>query len=247
MRVKWLPDVAPGPRRLALGMFDGVHLGHAAVIAGMDTVVSFEPHPRAVVGSVPELITDLPTKAQRLAALGVRELVLIPFNRRAAEMRAERFVDDVLVGSLGAEAVSVGTNFRFGHRAAGTAELLRRDRRFRTRIVALVEREGGVVSSSRIRELIARGDVTRAARLLGAPFRLRCTATRVCGQVTLRWGDGLVRPLPGVYSARLCGRRRALGVEVLDGPGDAFAKVLGHSVPEGQVVVDLLHRCRDQE
>src|SRR3954453_24002792 len=175
MKVTWLPDAEKRPRRVAVGEFDGVHLGHRAVIGDADTVLTFDPHPRAVVApdAAPKLLTPLPVKADIVAGLGVRELVVIPFDGAFAAQSPQAFIDDVLVGILGAQQVSVGENFRFGHRARGDAELLRAQTAFTTRVVELVEADGGVVSSSRIRELVETGDIPGANRLLGAPFALR--------------------------------------------------------------------------
>jgi len=174
VRITRLPDVEPRSRRVAVGTFDGVHLGHREVIAGSDTVLTFEPHPTAVVqpGAAPRLLTDPRRKAQLVASLGVDELVVIPFDREFAARSAQQFVDDVLVGTLGATHVSVGENFRFGHKAQGDAELLAADDRFETRIVELLEVDGEVVSSSHIRGLVLGGAVEYAGRLLGDPFTL---------------------------------------------------------------------------
>src|SRR4051795_12901774 len=126
MQVTWLPDVPARPRRVAVGEFDGVHLGHREVIRGADTVLTFEPHPREVVApeAAPRLLTPLARKAELLEGLGVDELVVIRFDAAFAERSPEDFVDEILVGALGATDVSVGENFRFGHQAAGTPELL---------------------------------------------------------------------------------------------------------------------------
>jgi riboflavin kinase/FMN adenylyltransferase len=175
MQITWLPDVAPRPRRVAVGEFDGVHHGHRAVIAGNDTVLTFEPHPLAVVrpAVAPKLLTSLDVKAQLLESLGVQELVVIPFDGAFAHQSAQAFVDDVLIGRLGATHVSVGDNFRFGHGARGDTELLRAQERFETRVVPLVEVEGEIVSSSHVRGLVLAGEVEHARAFLGAPFRLR--------------------------------------------------------------------------
>ena len=175
MRITWLPDVESRPRRVAVGEFDGVHLGHRAVIAGSDTVLTFEPHPLAVVRpeAAPKLLTSLELKAELVAELGVEELVVIPFDEAFARQSAEAFIDDVLVGRLGATRVSVGENFRFGHRARGDTDLLRADGRFETRVVPLVEIEGEIASSSHVRGLVLAGEVEQASRFLGAPFRMR--------------------------------------------------------------------------
>jgi riboflavin kinase / FMN adenylyltransferase len=175
MDIIWLPDVAHRPRELAVGEFDGVHLGHREVIRGADTVLTFEPHPRTVVApdSAPKLLTSLETKADLIAGLHVQELVVIPFDGSFAAQTAQEFIDHVLVEQLGARRVSVGENFRFGNRARGDAALLRGQDAFETRVVELVEVEGEVVSSTHIRGLVAAGDVAAAARFLGAPFHMR--------------------------------------------------------------------------
>src|SRR3954453_2049630 len=113
MRTTWLPDAERRPRRLAVGEFDGVHLGHREVIRGADTVLTFEPHPRTVVAphAAPKLLTTLERKAELLAGLGVEELVLIPFAEAFASQAPEAFVDEVLIGQLGATHVRVGENF----------------------------------------------------------------------------------------------------------------------------------------
>jgi riboflavin kinase/FMN adenylyltransferase len=174
MRVTQLPDVEPRPRKVAVGEFDGVHLGHREVIRGADTVLTFEPHPRQVVApeAAPKLLTSLQRKTELIASLGVEELVVIPFDRAFSQRTAEEFVEGVLVETLRATEVSVGENFRFGNRAKGDVTLLRADSRFTTRVAPLVEVEGEIVSSSHIRGLVAAGEVEPAARFLGAPFQL---------------------------------------------------------------------------
>jgi riboflavin kinase/FMN adenylyltransferase len=175
VRITSLPDAEPRPRAVAVGTFDGVHLGHRKVIEGSDTVLTFDPHPVSVVAPehTPKLLTTLERKAELVAALGVRELVVIPFTREFAARSAHEFIDDVLVGALNAERVAVGENFRFGHKAQGTPELLREDDRFQTVVHPLLEVDGEVVSSSHIRGLVAAGEVAQAERFLGAPFELR--------------------------------------------------------------------------
>ena len=162
------------PRRLAVGTFDGVHLGHRRVIEGSDTVVTFDPHPAAVFApqAAPRLLTTLERKAELIAGLGVEELVVVPFDRELAEQGARQFVDRVLVDTLGAKRVAVGENFRFGHMAEGDPELLRADERFETYVEPLLEFDGEVVSSSHIRALVLGGAVEYAGMLLGEPFAL---------------------------------------------------------------------------
>src|SRR3954466_4795772 len=110
MKVTRLPEAQPRPRRVAIGTFDGVHLGHRAVIAGADTVLTFEPHPLSVIhpDALPKLLTSYAVKRDLIAGLGIDELVVIPFDRDFQSKSAEEFVEDVLVGKLQAEHVSVG-------------------------------------------------------------------------------------------------------------------------------------------
>src|ERR1700712_1095420 len=132
MDITWLPDAQRRPRDLAVGEFDGVHSGHREVIRGSDTVLTFEPHPLRVVRpeAAPKLLTSLEAKAELVAALGVQELVVIPFDEGFANQTPEAFIDEVLVSRLQATHVSVGENFRFGHGAAGDPALLAADGRF---------------------------------------------------------------------------------------------------------------------
>jgi riboflavin kinase/FMN adenylyltransferase len=212
MDVTWLPDAEPRPRHVAVGEFDGVHLGHREVIRGADTVLTFEPHPRTVVApeKAPKLITSLAAKIDLVAGLGVRELVVIPFDGAFASQSPQAFIDDVLVRQLGATTVSVGENFRFGHRAKGDAALLRAQDAFETRVVDLVQGDGGPISSTHVRELIAAGEVERAATCLGSPFQLRGTVAhgdkrgRTLGFPTANLvpDPALVYPGHGVYACR---------------------------------------------
>jgi riboflavin kinase/FMN adenylyltransferase len=160
------------PRRVAIGTFDGVHLGHREVIRGMDTVLTFDPHPLSVIAphALPKLLQTFPLKRDLVAGLGVQELIVIPFDRSFAEQDCEQFVKDVLIGRLGASHVSVGENFRFGKGAKGDADFLRSHDEFETRVVPLVEVAGETVSSSHIRGLVAAGDVKGASEFLGGPF-----------------------------------------------------------------------------
>jgi riboflavin kinase / FMN adenylyltransferase len=182
VKITRLPDVSSPAsaedrpaRSVAVGTFDGVHLGHRAVIAGSDSVLTFEPHPVSVVAPqhTPKLLTTLQVKAELVAGLGVRELIVIPFDAEFAARSAEQFISEVLVGALGASRVAIGENFRFGHRAQGDPRLLAADERFQTVVHPLLEVDGEIVSSSHIRGLVLAGEVDQAARFLGAPFQLR--------------------------------------------------------------------------
>jgi riboflavin kinase/FMN adenylyltransferase len=177
VRITRLEDVERrnGGRNVAVGTFDGVHLGHRQVIAGADSVLTFDPHPVSVVAPqhTPKLLTPLARKAELIAQLGVEELIVIPFDAAFATKTADEFVNDVLVGALGATRVAIGENFRFGHKAQGDPRLLAADGRFTTVVHPLLEIDGEIVSSSHIRGLVLAGEVAEAAALLGAPFQLR--------------------------------------------------------------------------
>jgi riboflavin kinase/FMN adenylyltransferase len=174
MKVTPLPEVENRPRKVAIGTFDGVHLGHREVIRGSDTVLTFDPHPLAVIHpeALPKLITPLSVKRDLIAGLGVDELVVIPFDPDFAGHSAEWFVEDVLAAQLGARVVAVGENFRFGKGAKGDPDFLSGRSEFETRVIPLVEVAGETVSSSHIRGLIAAGEVDKAADFLGGPFLL---------------------------------------------------------------------------
>ena len=202
MRVTWLPDAERRPRRLAVGEFDGVHLGHRAVIGDRDTVLTFDPHPRAVVApdAAPKLITPLPVKADIVAGLGVRELVVIPFDGEFAKQTAQEFIDDVLIGALGPSEVSVGENFRFGHKARGDVALLQAQHGLRDAGVEMVEVEGEIVSSTHIRGLIVAGDVGRAA----TSWACRTTCAASSATATSAAARSASRPPTSCPTTRSC-------------------------------------------
>ncbi len=259
MQITRLEDVEPrsSGRSVAVGTFDGVHLGHREVIDGSDSVLTFDPHPVSVVAPqhTPKLLTPLARKAQLIEALGVEELIVIPFDAAFAMKTANEFVDDVLVGALGATSVAIGENFRFGHKAQGDSRLLAADARFATVVHPLLEVDGEIVSSSHIRGLVLAGEVAEAAALLGAPFQLQGEVVhgdergRELGFPTANLvpGEALVCPGHGVYAclayddpARLrpaavsigvrptfqTGRGELIEAYVLDFDGDLYGREL---------------------
>jgi riboflavin kinase/FMN adenylyltransferase len=263
MEITWLGDVHERERRVAVGTFDGVHLGHREVIGGCDSVLTFEPHPTSVVAPAhtPKLLTPLAVKAELIEQLGVRELIVIPFDAGFAKRSAEQFVDEVLVGTLGATHVSVGENFRFGNRAQGDTRMLEADARFSTRVTPLLEVEGEIVSSSHIRGLVLAGEVEPAARFLGSPFQMRgevVPGDKRGGELgfptaNLIPDDALVCPGHGVYACLADGRAAAVNVgvrptfvtgrgelveaHVLDFDGDLYGR---------QLRLDFLERLRGE-
>jgi riboflavin kinase/FMN adenylyltransferase len=185
---------------VTIGVFDGVHRGHQAIIGQTVTrgresglasvVVTFDPHPSEVVrpGSHPAILTESRRKAELIEGLGVDVLCVIPFTLELSHLSAESFVHDVLVEHLHVSAIVVGENFRFGHRAAGDVALLRQLGRsfgFTVEGAPLVAAES-VVSSTFIRSCVDAGDVDAAAVALGRPHRLEGVVVR---------GDGRGREL----------------------------------------------------
>lgn len=170
-----------------MGNFDGVHLGHQVVLRrameegrkrGLRTVAAtFEPHPRAVLrpGSEPKLLTALEVREELLLACGVDEVRAIRFDEKLSKKSPREFVRDVLVGELCAAAVVVGENFRFGYKASGGVEDLGRCMRVAggEAIAVSIYSWGGDISSTKIRALVAGGEVREAEKLLGRPYFIR--------------------------------------------------------------------------
>ncbi len=219
-----LPDAEPRPRHVAIGTFDGVHLGHQAVIADADTVLTFDPHPLEVLhpAALPKLIMPFSVKRDVIDGLGVEELVVIPFDAEFAHRDAEDFIEHVLVERLGATKVSVGENFRFGAKAKGDPAMLKAREEFETRVVPLVEVDGETVSSTRIRALVAAGNMEGARHCLGAPFMVEGEVVkgdqrgRELGFPTANFvpDDRLAIPGHGVYAAFADGVPAAVNVGV---------------------------------
>ncbi len=192
-----LPERAPERARVvAIGFFDGFHRGHRAIVrealrlrrAGERTaVLTFRDHPATFLrpGSEPQLITTLEERVNAFARAGIDEAYVVTFDAALASLTPAQFLDDVLVARIGARAMVVGANFRFGHKRAGDVAFAQEHLAAQQRIVAAVSNEsddGGRVSSTRIRALIAAGDVEGADRLLGAPYTLRGSDTFGAGR-----------------------------------------------------------------
>jgi len=177
-----------GPCALAIGNFDGVHIGHVALIREAvqrgqaegwnPAVLTFDPHPAAVVAPdrIPPKICSLEQRLELLEAAGASRILVLPFTQELSRLSPEEFVSDVLIGGLDTKAVFVGENFRFGNRQSGTPEVFQKlaeQQGFTCCFMKPVQCRGEIVSSSVIRRYLAEGSVVRAARLLGRWFSLR--------------------------------------------------------------------------
>jgi riboflavin kinase/FMN adenylyltransferase len=248
------------PRVVALGTFDGVHLGHrrvidAALAAGPEpTVVTFDPHPRTALGNRVELLTSLERRLELLRELGVEATVLVEFTLDVARLEPEEFAKEVL-RPIGAEIVVAGEDFRFGRGRTGDLELLER-LGFETVPVPILKG----ISSSRIRELVAEGEVEAAAKLLGRPVEVEGTVVAgdarggTLGFPTANLGirPELLVPANGIYAGaagenraavsigtnpHYGGRERRVEAHLLDFDGDLYGR---------RFVVELWERLRDE-
>jgi riboflavin kinase / FMN adenylyltransferase len=247
-------------RSVAIGTFDGVHRGHRRVIEAAKaadlptTVVTFDPHPRVVLGNQVELLTTLERRLELLGELGVEALV-VPFTPELALATPEEFADSIL-RPLGTKVVVAGANFRFGRARGGDLALLEA-LGFDARPVPLVEG----VSSSRIRDLVRAGDVDQAAGLLGRPPEVEGTV--VAGDArggtlgfptaNLRLDPQLLVPAYGIYAGaadryraavsigtnpHYGGEERRIEAHLLDFEGDLYGR---------RLLVQLWRRLRDEQ
>ncbi|MBI5511758.1 MAG: bifunctional riboflavin kinase/FAD synthetase [Deltaproteobacteria bacterium] len=181
------------PSAIAVGVFDGVHRGHRALLSkaltlardgGLEAMVyTFHPHPAQVLvpAKAPKLIEGIEIRLERFAGMGMDAVILERFGAEFAAISAECFVDDILIGRLKAKHVVVGAGFTFGAGGKGNTDLLRERALVRgcaVHVVSPVEHQGERISSTRIRELVGHGDMRRAADLLGRPFAVIGLAMR---------------------------------------------------------------------
>ena len=249
------------PRAVALGTFDGVHLGHrrvldAALAAGRTpTVVTFDPHPREALGYGVELLVPLERRLDLLAEAGIEEALVVDFDLELAQLEPEAFAERVL-RPLGTEVVLAGSNFRFGRGRAGDLALLER-LGFDARPVPLVDG----VSSTRIRDLLRGGEVERAAKLLGRPPEL--AGTVVAGDArggtlgfptaNLRPESGVLVPGYGIYAGAADGRRAAISIGTNPHYGgderriEAFLLDFAGDLYGERLTLELWQRLRDEQ
>jgi riboflavin kinase/FMN adenylyltransferase len=286
-RYNSLGDLPLGaPRRvLAIGTFDGVHIGHQAVIGraieiaaerGLRSMaLTFEPQPIAVLRPElkPAVLTHIAFKAQLIERLGVDELLVVPFTKALSRIRAERFAEMLVSPPVGAEAVVVGENFRFGHQGRGTWEMLAqfgRSRALRVEAPAMVTSpDDKPVSSTRIRRLVATGQVAAVIPLLGRMHSVEGVVVHGDGRgrglgiptANLEIPGDSALPSRGVYAGRavLAGGRSAAAVNIGVAPtftaADARstlrleAFLLDHDGSDiyGQTMrIDFIERLRDE-
>jgi riboflavin kinase/FMN adenylyltransferase len=253
-------ELGARPRAAAIGTFDGVHAGHqrvlrAAVDAGLTpTVVTFDPHPRVVLGNRVELLTTLERRLELIADAGIDDVLVVPFTPELATLEPEAFVEQFL-RAIGTEVVVAGADFRFGHGRSGDLELCER-LGFDVRTVPLVEG----VSSTLIRGLLRAGEVDRAAPLLGRAAEV--DGIVVSGDArggtlgfptaNVRVPPDLLVPAHGIYAGAADGHRAATSIGVNPHYGGAELRVEAFLLDyEGdlygrRLIVELWRRLRDE-
>jgi riboflavin kinase/FMN adenylyltransferase len=278
--VRGLDEIEPDRSVVSIGFFDGVHRGHQSIIRRAvrqaedhgvrSAVVTFDRHPMEVVnpGSQPKLIMTLRRRAETLADQGVDLVVVLEFSDWLRHLGAEDFVDSVIAGPLQATKVIVGSNFRFGHKAAGDVATLNElgpSRGFTAEGVTLLELDGTVISSTEIRRALEAGDVEWAARMLGRPHLVDGIVIRGDARGTqlgfptanLQVSRRVAVPARGVYAGRFHlpdGTAPVCATNIGVNPtfGGQELRVESHLLDwDGdlygtEVAVDFLHRLRDE-
>jgi riboflavin kinase / FMN adenylyltransferase len=248
-------------RAVAIGTFDGVHRGHRRVIEAAEAahlrsaVVTFDPHPRTLLGGPPvELLTTLERRLELLEEAGVEDVLVLRVDEALLAMAPEAFAETVL-RAIGTEIVAAGDGFRFGHGRSGDLDLLAR-LGFDVRRVPLVDN----VSSSHIRALLATGDVEHAAKLLGRPAEVEGTV--VTGDqrgeelgfptANLAVPPDLLVPGLGIYAGSALGQRAAISIGTNPHYGgterrvEAFLLDFAGDLYGRRLVVELWERLRDE-
>jgi riboflavin kinase/FMN adenylyltransferase len=253
-------ELEPAPRAVAIGTFDGLHLGHRAVVRAAveagprPTVVTFHPHPRTVLGNRVELLATLERRLELLAECAVEDVLVVEFTPETAALSPADFAQEYLLG-IGAEVVVAGTGFRFGRQRAGDLELLR-SLGIDARQVPLVEG----ISSSRIRQLAHSGEVEGAARLLGRPLEVdgivvsgdQRGGTLGFPTANLRVEPDLLAPAFGIYAGAVGESRAAISIGINPHYGGTERRIEAYLLDwEGdlygeRLLVELWQRLRDE-
>jgi riboflavin kinase/FMN adenylyltransferase len=233
---------------LAIGIFDGVHLGHQQIISsardhGDVTVITFDPHPVSVVAPerTPTQIISLKDRIELLKSAGANSVEVINFTKEFSQLSADQFIEDVLVGRFAAEHVVIGQNFNFGHKAQGTPKYLAQvgpKYGFDVNIVKLAEDRGSAISSTRIRSLIFDGQIERANELLTRNYYLTGPVVhgekrgREIGYPTANIGLEKLATIPadGVYAGWLTVENQRWPAAISIGTNPTFAGVRGRQV-----------------
>ena len=256
-----LDELGAGPRAIAIGTFDGVHLGHRRVIeavlaAGVEpTVVTFHPHPRTAFGNRVELLTTLERRLELISDLGVATTLVLEFSLDLARLDPAQFAQDVL-RRIGTEIVVAGADFRFGHGRTGDLEVLR-ELGFEVRPVPVVDD----ISSSRIRYLLNSGQVELASQLLGRPAEVEgvvVTGEARGGTLGFPTANLDVRPdllVPGngIYAGAAVGHRAAVSIGTNPHYGgrerrvEAFLLEFSGDLYGRRLIVELWRRLRDEQ
>lgn len=276
-----IPDAASNPIALTIGNFDGVHLGHQAMLTKLRAaaaarglpacVMTFEPHPREFFApdKAPVRLTSLREKLELLAQHGVERVHLCRFNFALAQVTAEDFIERILVRGLDVRWLQVGDDFRFGARRAGDLNMLKAHAArhgYSVEAMATLELDGERVSSTAVREALAAGDMNKAGRLLGHPYRISGRVVRgdqlgrklgfptanvqmkhnrppLTGIFAVEFRRGDAAPVQGVASlgvrptVKARGAAPALEVYLFDFKEEIYGE---------SVSVDFLHKFRDE-
>jgi riboflavin kinase/FMN adenylyltransferase len=205
--IRHLESAERYPRRVAVGKFDGVHLGHQTLLEGCDAVITFDRHPLRLLrpDRAPKRLSTLEQRAELVGGIGVEQLIVLAFDHGLAGLSAQEFVAGVLIEQLGVSEVAVGEGFRFGRGMEGDVALLQTYDEFATRVVPLLHVAGEPVSSSRIRTHLIEGDLRSVAALLGRPYAVRARVHPPGGGADRRTSvpaaveTDVLLPAPGLY------------------------------------------------
>lgn len=261
---------------IALGTFDGVHLGHRKVIEAAakyarkvknhSAVITFDPHPQEVI--IPErglrVLTTLNEREQLFCGLGVDSVCVFNFTRQLQNLSYEKFVERYLVRKLGVRRVFVGYDYAFGKgRKAGAGELKKLGKRFGFGVTVVPPVKAGkhIAKSGKIRELLSRGEFSSALRMLGHPYRITGEVVRGTGRgkelgfptANLKVDPRKLIPAEGIYSGFVDGKRCVvnIGSRPTFGPGKLLVEVhilnFNGSLTGKTLKVDLFQRLRDEK